>query len=193
MFKLHIVVVSTRQGRQGPAVAEWFYNFAREHGNFDVEKVDLAEVDLPLVDEPAHPVLAQYQHEHTKRWSAKVKEADAFVFVTPEYNYGAPPSLINALDYLVHEWAYKPCAFVSYGGISGGTRCVQMAKQIVTTLKMMPMQEAVAIPFFAPFINEMGEFVAADVHKSAGAAMLDELHRWTEAMQMLRKPAENAG
>lgn len=186
MYKLHIIVVSTRNGRQGPAVADWFTEFAKDHGKFEIEKIDLAHVNLPLVDEPAHPSLVDYQFEHTKQWSAKVSEADAFVFVTPEYNYGAPPSLINALDYLVHEWAYKPCAFVSYGGISGGTRSVQMAKQIVTTVKMMPMSEGVMIPFFTQFINDSGAFVADDRHRSAGTAMLDELLRWTEAMQSLR-------
>jgi NAD(P)H-dependent FMN reductase len=186
MLKLHVVIVSTRQGRQGPAVGDWFYDFAAGHGAFEVEKVDLAAVDLPLVDEPAHPRLRQYEFEHTKAWSAKVSEADAFVFVTPEYNYSAPPSLVNALDFLVHEWAYKPCAFVSYGGISGGTRSVQMVKQIVTTLKMMPMPEAVTIPFFTTFINDAGAFEANDSHERAAAMMLDELLRWTEAMRPLR-------
>jgi NADPH-dependent FMN reductase len=70
--------------------------------------------------------------------SATVDEADAFVFVTPEYNHGPPASLVNALSYLHHEWHYKPVGFVSYGGVSAGTRSVEMTKQIVTTLKMMP-------------------------------------------------------
>jgi len=189
MSKLHIIVVSTRQGRQGLAVGEWFAGFAARHGGFDIEIVDLAAMDLPLLDEPAHPRLQQYEFAHTRAWSAKVSEADAFVFVTPEYNYGSPPSLVNALDYLVQEWAYKPCGFVSYGGISGGTRSVQMTKQIVTTLKMMPMQEAVTIPFFTQFVNDAGAFVPTELHERAGADMLDELRRWTEAMQSLRAPA----
>jgi NAD(P)H-dependent FMN reductase len=151
-----------------------------------VELVDLAEVNLPLMDEPAHPRLQLYEHAHTRAWSARVAAADAFVFVTPEYNYGVPPSLVNALDYLVQEWAYKPCAFVSYGGVSGGTRSVQMAKQIVTTLKMMPMQEAVAIPFFAQYIDEQGLFVPPESHEHAAEVMLKELHRWTAALKPLR-------
>src|SRR6185295_5597150 len=93
---------------------------ATKHGKLDAELVDLRDYALPLFDEPKHPRFGQYEHEHTKRWSAKVKEADAFVFVTAEYNYGMPPSLLNALTYLSAEWAYKAAAFVSYGGVSGG-------------------------------------------------------------------------
>src|SRR5207344_3406118 len=118
------------------AVAAWFEQQATSHGRFDIEVVDLAAVNLPMMNEPEHPRLRKYQHPHTKSWSETISRADAFVFVTPEYNYGTPPSLVNALDYLVHEWAYKPVAFVSYGGVSAGTRSVQMTKQIVTALKM---------------------------------------------------------
>lgn len=186
LLKLQVIISSTRPGRQGPAVARWFFEAARRHGSFDVELVDLAEVDLPLLDEPAHPRLREYLHDHTKRWSAKVDSADAFVFVTPEYNFSSPPALINALDYLVQEWNYKPVGFVSYGGASGGLRSVQMTKNIVTTLKMMPMLEAVHIPFFSQFIDEAGEFAAGEGHEKAAAGMLTELARWAEALQPLR-------
>ncbi len=188
MPKLEVIIASTRPGRQGLAVGRWFAEFAAGHGAFEVELVDLAEVGLPLLDESAHPRLQQYTQDHTKRWSEKVASADAFVFVTPEYNYGSPPSLLNALDYLVHEWAYKPAGFVSYGGISGGLRSVQMTKSVVTALKMMPMAEAVTVPFFTKFITETGEFAAEDVHERSADAMLTELARWTEAMKTLRGP-----
>jgi NAD(P)H-dependent FMN reductase len=184
--KLHVIIASTRPGRVGPAIAKWFVEFAARHGMFDVEVLDLGEIDLPFLDEPAHPRLKQYQNDHTKRWSEKIDAADAFVFVTPEYNFSSPPALINALDYLVHEWAYKPVGFVSYGGMSGGIRSVQMTKSIVTTLKMMPMVEAVPIPFFSKFINESGEFKADEVHEKSAADMLTELRRWADALIPLR-------
>lgn len=188
MMHLQIVVVSTREQRQGPAVARWFLAQAEKHAGFSVELVDLAEVNLPLLDEPHHPRLANYVHDHTKRWSAIVSRADAFVFVTPEYNYGSPPSLVNALDYLLREWAYKPVGFVSYGGISGGTRSVQMTKQIVTSLKMMPMVEAVTIPMFTQYIDRhTHEFTPTEVQEKAASAMLDELARWTAALAQLRR------
>ena len=187
MLQLHIIIVSTRPGRAGLPVADWFVSQARRHGKFALEVIDLAKVGLPLFDEPRHPRLRQYEHEHTKAWSRTIDRADAFVFVTPEYNYGAPPSLVNALDFLVHEWAYKPVAFVSYGGVSGGTRSVQMAKQIVTALKMMPMFEAVVLPFFAQQIDkETGVFAPAKIQEDAAATMLDELLKWATALKVMR-------
>jgi NAD(P)H-dependent FMN reductase len=183
---LQIVLVSTRPGRKGDAVAKWFEARARAHGAFDLEVVDLAEVNLPLFNESEHPRLRRYQHDHTKRWSARVARADAFVFVTPEYNYSAPPSIVNALDYLVHEWAYKPIGFVSYGGVSGGTRSVQMIKLQATALRMMPIPEAVSLPFFATMFAGDGAFSPDETQRKAADTMLTELKRWADALRVLR-------
>ena len=187
MLKLQVIVASTRDERKGHTVAAWFVEQARRHGQFDVEVVDLADVGLPMFDEPRHPRLRQYEHEHTRLWSAIVDRADAFVFVTPEYNHGAPPSLLNAMDFLVHEWAYKPVAYVSYGGASAGLRGVQMTKQVVAALRMVSVVEAVAIPFFAQHIDAAtGAFDPGAVQEKAAAAMLDELLKWAEALKPMR-------
>ena len=186
MLQLQVVTVSTRPGRKGPAVAAWFLDAARRHGAFGVQATDLGELGLPLFDEPEHPRLKKYQHAHTRAWSARVEAADAFVFVTPEYNYSAPPSLVNALDYLVQEWAYKPAAFVSYGGVSGGLRAVQSAKLLLTSLKLMPIPEAVAVPLFTQHLGEDGAFRPPEAAEKAAAAMLGELHRWATALKALR-------
>lgn len=186
-FLLQVITASTRKGRKGAAVAKWFLERAALHAKFAIEPVDLAAINLPLLDEPAHPRFRQYEHAHTKAWSALIDRADAFVIVTPEYDFGPPAALINALQYLLHEWAYKPAGFVSYGGVSGGTRSVQGAKQTLVTLKVMPMFEAVSIPFFAQYLDkESGAFQPPTVQEQAAVAMLDELLRWTEAMQVLR-------
>ena len=187
---LQIIVAATRDGRSGHHVAAWFDRIAHEHGRFDVELIDLREVDLPLVDEPNHPRLKKYQHQHTLAWSATVQRGDAYVFVTPEYNYGPSPALINALDYLVHEWAYKPAGFVSYGGVSGGTRAVQVTKQVVSALKMVPLLEAVAIPFFAQYVKPEAGFAPPDTQRDAARLMLDELVRWEAALRTLRTPRQ---
>lgn len=188
-LKLHTTIASTRPGRVGATVARWFHGVAVEHGKFDAELVDLAAFDLPVYDEPRHPVLQQYEHAHTKRWAASVAAADAYVFVTPEYNYGPTPALLNALDYVYKEWNYKPAAFVSYGGISGGIRAVQITKQTLTTLKMVPLVEAVVIPTVAQQLGEDKQFKPSDVHASSAKAMLDELFRWAEALKPMREPA----
>ncbi|MEQ1869092.1 MAG: NAD(P)H-dependent oxidoreductase [Vicinamibacterales bacterium] len=183
---LQIVTVSTREHRKGPAITAWFEQAARAHGGFAIEVVDLAEVNLPMMNEPENPRLRHYRHEHTKAWSLIATRADAFVFVLPEYNHSIPPSLANALDYLLLEWAYKAAAFVSYGGVSGGLRAVQHTKPMLTGLRMMPIPEAVVIPFFNKQINEAGIFTPNPAESSAAASMLDELLRWTMALQALR-------
>lgn len=186
MSKLAIIVASTRPARKGIGVARWFYEFAQSHSDFELDFVDLAEVNLPVYNESAHPRLKQYEHEYTRAWSARIEAADAFVFVTPEYNYSTPPALVNALDYLYQEWNYKAAAFVSYGGQSGGLRAVQVTKQLLTTLKVVPIVEALALPFFNQYLNESGEFNATESHQKSAQELLKELGRWTEALKTLR-------
>lgn len=185
--QLLIVITSTRPGRVGLPVGQWFAQRARDHGAFDVRVADLKEINLPMMDEPKHPRLRQYEHQHTKDWSATVEAADAFAFVLPEYNYAFNAPFKNAIDYLNHEWQYKPAGFVSYGGVSAGTRSVQMAKQVVSTLKMMPLPEAVSIPFVAQFLDEHRQIKANDVMEQAQKALLDELARWEAALRPLRR------
>ena len=184
-LKLHTIVASTRPGRVGPSIAQWFNDFAAEHGKFDPVLVDLADFNLPIFDEPEHPRLRNYHHAHTRAWSESVASADAFVFVTPEYNYGPPPSLLNALNYLALEWNYTPAGFVSYGGISGGMRAVQVTKQILTTFKVMPVPEGVPMPMVFPNL-ENGKLKAPDIYKTSAATMLDEMHKWAESLKALR-------
>lgn len=184
--RLSIVIGSTRPGRKGPVFANWLLDMAREHGKFEPVLDDLAAYDLPLLDEPHHPRLGKYENAHTKAWAKAVDAADAFVFVTPEYNYFAAPAIVNAVDYLAREWQYKPASFLSYGGQSGGLRSVQATKPLLTTVKVMPIPEAVAVPFFPNTIGEDGTFKADEPVRAATTLMLDELHRWSSALKPMR-------
>lgn len=188
--RLHIVICSTRPGRVGPSVARWFHAFAASHAKFDAQLIDLADFNLPLYDEPIHPAQQKYQHEHTKRWSESVAAADAYVFVTPEYNYSPPPTLVNALDFVYREWNYKPCGFVSYGGVSGGLRSVQAAKMQVTTLKMMPMMEGVTVPMVSNLIDDAGLFHSNELIDKSATTLLDELLRWTLGLKAMREASQ---
>lgn len=190
--ELHVVIASTRPGRIGPKVAEWFAGYARQHDHFKVRLVDLADFNLPMYNEPNHPVMQQYEHDHTKAWAASVKSADAFVFVTPEYNFNPPPALVNALNYVYREWNYKPAGFVSYGGVSGGLRAVQSAKQLVTTLKMMPMVESVAMPMVTQLFDEQGEFHSNELIEHSAGQMLDEMLKWSNALMPLHRSKKDA-
>jgi NAD(P)H-dependent FMN reductase len=185
MSKLSVIIGSTRPGRVGLPVGQWFAERARLHGKLEVGVIDLKELNLPFLDEPKHPRLADYQHEHTKAWSKLIEASDAFVFVTPEYNFSAPPTLLNALDFLFHEWAYKPAGFVSYGGQSGGIRAAQMLKQPLIAMKVVGIPESVVIPFVAQLVDN-GTFKGSEALEKAAVTMLDELVRWTDALAALR-------
>jgi len=180
---LQIVLASTRPGRVGERFARWFEGEARAHGGFDVELVDLAAVDLPFLDEPKHPKMRQYLHEHTRAWSATVSRADAFVLVAPEYNHGYSAVLKNAIDFLHHEWADKAVGFVSYGGVAAGTRMVQALKPVLVGLRMVPVVEAVNIPFQQQFHTDDGGVAPNEVMVRSAHAMLDELLRTTKLLR----------
>ena len=187
MYKLKVISSTVRPGRKGPVVAAWILEVARAYGSFEVELLDLGEINLPLMNEPKHPSMQQYEHEHTKKWSAKIDEADAFIFVTAEYDHNYPAPLRNALEYLVKEWGYKPAGIVSYGGVSAGTRAATNLKGDLAAFKTVALPEAVNFPFFTENINEQNELVANDISKDAAGKMLDELLKWTKALKPMRE------
>jgi NAD(P)H-dependent FMN reductase len=184
---LGVIVSSTRTGRAGLPIAEWFVEMATKDGRFDVQMLDLKAIDLPMLEEPNHPRLGDYTNPKTREWSAHVARMDAFVFVTPEYNHGCPPALLNALDHLFAEWQYKPVGFVSYGGLSGGIRAVHMIRSVLTILKLVSIPEVVNVPFFSQYLDKTsGTFTGTEVHEKAATLMLAELLRWTDALAVLR-------
>ena len=187
MDTLKIITSTTREGRKGRIIAEWMTKPAEESGNFKVELLDLAEINLPFMDEPNHPRLQQYKHEHTKSWSESINSADAFIIVLAEYNFGFPAPIKNALDFLFKEWQYKPVGLVSYGGVSGGIRSAQMLKQVLTTLSMVPLTESVGIPMFSKFISPEGQFVPEEVVVKSANAMLNGLAKWSTTLKPMRQ------
>lgn len=184
-LRLNTVVASTRPGRAGLAVGTWFQGQAKSHGGFDAQLVDLAEFELPVFDEPHFPSQQKYTQEHTKRWAASADAADAFVFVTPEYNHGPPGGLLNALNYLYKEWNYKPVGFVSYAGISGGLRSVSIIKQLVVSLRMVPIVDSVIVPNYFPMMKD-GVFEAGAAQEKSAVTMLNELALLAEALKSVR-------
>jgi NAD(P)H-dependent FMN reductase len=189
MPRLQIIVASTRPGRAGLPIGQWVRDRAVEHGAFEVELVDLAEVNLPFLDEPKHPRFGEYVHQHSKEWSARIAAGDAFVFVMPEYNHGYNAPLKNAIDFLYAEWQHKPVGFVSYGGVAAGTRAVQAIKPILAALKMTPAVEAVPIPFFGQLMSAEGQFQGTDALGQAVVGMLNELKRLDALLRPSRRPA----
>lgn len=189
MLDLRIIVGSVRPGRVGLPVGLWVEQFASADERFDVTLLDLAEIGLPLMDEPNMPHLGRYTKEHTKRWSALVEPAGAFILVSPEYNAAPAPALKNAIDYLSAEWKYKPVAFASYGGVSGGMRAAQALKPTLLQMNMMPVPEGIVIPFVSSMVDDEGVFTPTEPVEQGAAAVLDSLARWAGALGTLRNPS----
>ena len=183
---LQVIVASSRPGRIGLPIATWLAELARTHDGFDVEIVDLAEVGLPFFDEPKHPRLGEYTHQHTKDWSATVARADAYVFVTPEYNHSYNAVLKNALDFLAREWAYKPAGIVSYGGVSAGLRAAQALKPVLSALRLSVANDAVSIPMPFGDIAD-GVYTPNELVEGSAKVMLDEVRRLAGALAPLRE------
>jgi NAD(P)H-dependent FMN reductase len=185
MPRLHVIVASTRPGRVGPVIADWFVGRARALRTFDVHLVDLAEVNLPLLDEPDHPSERRYTKPHTRAWSESVGAADAFTFVMPEYNRGFTAPLKNALDYLDAEWHDKPVGFVSYGMTSGGLRAVEMITPVVSALRMVPVPDLVCV-HLRQRLDADGRLRPDDVMEAAAQRLLAGTARMAGALRVLR-------
>ncbi|WP_433397506.1 GNAT family N-acetyltransferase [Streptomyces sp. CA-146814] len=187
-LRILVLTCSTRPGALGPAVGRWLTDTLAADAELlgaDLVPLAIGDLDLPFLDEEEHPSTGVHHHEHTRRWSRIVDEADGFVLVTPEYNYGMPATLKNALDYLSPEWAWKPVGFVSYGHTSAGTRAVQHAKQVVTTLRLVPLGATVALRI-ADALRD-GRLEPEARHADAAQGLLAELVRAARALAPMRE------
>jgi len=185
MTKLLIIVGSVRPGRIGLPVAQWVREAAESHGGFDIDFVDLKELALPFMDEAQHPAKRAYEHEHTLAWSARVDAADAFIFVSPEYNHSYSPALKNAIDFLFQEWRHKPVGYVNYGGASAGTRGVAALDAVAVTVGLVKVAAAVEINSPANYVED-GVFSPDEKHRSVLSGMLSELVATSAALRVLR-------
>ena len=142
--RIAVVIGSTRPTRICPGIARWVLRALQEDSPLTYELVDLAEVNLPFLDEPLKSALGQYQHEHTKAWSRTVASYDGFIFVFPQYNWGYPAPLKNALDFLYREWAGKPVSYVTYG-TRGGSKGAEQIRGVLQGLHMRELPDHLEI------------------------------------------------
>ncbi len=186
MAKIKIITGSNRPGRFNPQPVAWVKSIAETVSGIEVEVLDLAEINLPFLDETLPPMMGQYTQVHTKAWSAKIGEADGFIFVTPEYNHAYPAVLKNAIDYLFTEWNYKPVAFVSYGAVVGGALAVEQLRSLASVLNMFALKEQVVIPNYWGGLNEDGEYQFTAEQGKVATEMLIKLAFWSEEMKVSR-------
>ena len=184
MTRIAIILGSTRPGRNGEAVANWVYDIAKQRDDAEYELVDIADYNLPHLDEALPPSLGQYAHPHTKAWAAKIDSFDGFVFVTPEYNHSTSGALKNAIDFLYKEWNNKAAGFVSYGAV-GGARAVEHLRLVMGELQVADVRAQVALSLYTDF-KDFAQFNPAPHQAQAVGTVLDQVVAWSGALAALR-------
>jgi NAD(P)H-dependent FMN reductase len=193
MAVISVVVGSTREGRFSEKPAKWIFEHLKKREDVDARLLDLREFPMPFFDQkatPATPGRAPYANEIVQRWTAAIGQSDGFVFVTPEYNYGPPAVLKNALDWVYPEWNRKAAAFVGYGSALGG-RGIQQLRLTLIELQMAPIRTSVHIPIPTLMAHYQGGDVdgkLTELDERAGM-LIDELLWWTEVLKTARARA----
>lgn len=197
LIKIKVILGSTRHNRYGDKPANWICEEIGKKTDVKVELLDLRDYSMPFFDEPMGPAMLKeyYSNETVKKWAAKIKEGDAFIIVTPEYNHGYPAVLKNAIDSIFPEWNNKPVGFVSYGN-SGGARVIEQLRQVVIELRMSPIRAAIHIPLEV-YMATMNETVPvnAELFKPLREGIMgdrvelffQELIEMTRTLQNLRR------
>jgi NAD(P)H-dependent FMN reductase len=185
MLKVAIVLGSTRPNRVGAVVAPWVLEIAKKRKGAEFTLIDLAEVNLPILDEGLPPITGQYDHQHSKDWAAQVSQFDAFIFLTPEYNHSFPAGLKNALDFVHGEWNNKAAGFVSYGA-NGGIRAVEHLRLVLAELQIATVRTQLALDSYADFEN-FYDFKPTARHEETLNTLIDQVIAWGTALQPLRE------
>ena len=184
MIRIGVILGSTRPGRNGEAVAKWAYDIAKKREDAEFEYIDIADFNLPLLDEPVPPSMGQYSKEHTKRWAEKIGSLDAFIFVTPEYNHGISGALKNAIDFLFAEWNNKAAGFVSYGS-AYGVRAVEQLRLVMGEIMVADVRTQVMLSLFTDFEN-FSVFKPDPRHEQALNDMIGQVISWGTALKAVR-------
>ena len=190
MTVISVIVGSTRQSRFSEKPAQWIFQHLKKR-DVDARLLDLRDFPMPFFDHavpPAMPGRAAYENEVVKKWTAAIGASDGFIFVAPEYNYGPPAVLKNAIDWVYPEWNRKAAAFVSFGSL-GGARSVQQLRETAIELQLAPIHSSVHIPVATLWAHFQGGDVDKGLAELEAPAkvMIDDLLWWTTALKTARK------
>jgi NAD(P)H-dependent FMN reductase len=187
-LRIGIILGSTRPGRKGEQVAKWVLEQASKRDDATYELVDLADFNLPHLDEVIPASAGQYANDHTKAWAAAIDSYDGFVFVTPEYNHSTSAALKNAIDFIYGEWNNKAAGFVSYGAAASGARAVEHLRLIVAELQIADVRQQVGVSLLTDF-EGYTTMKPIPHHEAPLGVMLDQLVAWSGALQAVRTEA----
>jgi NAD(P)H-dependent FMN reductase len=193
MTVISVIMGSIREGRFSEKPARWILQHLKTRDGVDARLLDLRDFPMPFFDQPVPPATPgkqPYADENVKKWTAAIAESDGFVFVTPEYNYGAPAVLKNAIDWVYPEWNRKAAGFVSYGSAMGA-RSVQQLRETAIELQLAPVRSSVHIPVSTLWAHYKGGDVDAGLAELEGPAakLIDDLLWWTAALKTARESA----
>ncbi|RRJ86433.1 NADPH-dependent oxidoreductase [Gulosibacter macacae] len=183
-LKIGIIIGSTRPGRLGTQVADWVKNEAAKRDGVEYELVDIADYNLPLLDESLPAAYGQYEHEHTKKWAAKIAEFDGYIFVTPEYNHSTSGALKNAIDFVGAEWNNKALGLVGYGSL-GASRAIEHLRGIAAEIQLADVRQTVHFSLFTDF-EEFTTFIGNDRAAGEAETMFGQVEAWAGALKSLR-------
>ncbi|MDT0270500.1 NAD(P)H-dependent oxidoreductase [Streptomyces sp. DSM 44915] len=194
-LRLTVLIGSVREGRFGPVAADWAVQQAEAHGRFKIRLVDLADTELPLALGPTPPAVATEDERPVglAPLTDALREADAYLVVTPEYNRSFPASLKAAIDWHYGEWRAKPVAFVSYGATFGGALAVEQLRQVYGELHTVTVRDTVSFPRYWTMLDEAGQLDVPAETRAEATAMFDELAWWGEALAQARAAAPYPG
>lgn len=185
-LSVKVILGSTRKGRFSEIAGRWVLEQLKAKG-VQAELLDLHDYAMPFFEEEQTPGAKKepYAHEAVVRWTAKIKEGDAFIIVAPEYNHGYPAVLKNALDYVYQEWNNKPVAFVSYGSAMG-TRSVEQLREVAVELQMAPIRNAVHMPWDTVLAGRKDGEAAFKTYEERAQALIEQLLWWGKALKAAR-------
>ena len=178
-LQLAVIVGSTREGRMASTVADWLVTQAQQREEVELDVIDLADLDLPMI----YP---QVPEPAVRAYLERIDRADAFVVITPEYNHGYPASLKQAIDLPREQWRRKAVAFVSYGGGAGGLRAVEQLRQVFAELHAVTIRDSVSFHMAWDRFDESGEPHDPARCNAGAETMLDELAWWATALRTAR-------
>jgi len=191
MTVISVIVGSTREGRFSEKPAHWIFQHLKRRPGVEARLLDLRDFPMPFFDQPLTPAMPgrpAFEHQVIQKWTAAIAQSDGFVFVTPEYNYGPPAVLKNALDWVYPEWRRKAACFVSWGN-AGGARAVQQLRENIIELQLAPIRSSVHIPIATLMAHYTGGDVdagLAELDTSAAEPMIDDLLWWSAALKAAR-------
>lgn len=183
-MKLLVILGTVRQNGNGHKVAKYINKAVESDDRFELDYADLKEVNLPLFDEDFSPKYKQYSgKEYTNKdglaWAERVKNADAYILITPEYNHSYSAAIKNALDWVGLEWDGKAVGLVGYSvGGFGGVRAVEHLRQVVPELGMVQTISALNFSGVNEAFDENGDSKSESMPKNL-VALLDEIVKLT--------------